>query len=238
MTQKWTCLTYLHWPYDPAEVRKVLPPGLEPDLHDGVAWVGLVPFALSGLGFLGTPPVPWLSAFAETNVRTYTVGPDGRRGVWFCSLEAERLVAVLGARTAYRLPYTWAKMSIDRGPDDVVTYRSRRRWPAPRGAYSRISVAIGEPVQPTPLDLFLTARWGLHSRTPGGRLAFAAVEHLSWPLHGARLLDLDETLVAAAGLPAPSGAPRVLHSPGVAVRVGTPRLVPRPAGCRAPRASR
>ncbi len=225
MTQEWRDLTYVHWPYDPEVVRTVLPRGLEPDLHDGAAWVGLVPFALSRLGVLGTPPLPWLSAFAETNVRTYTVGPDGRRGVWFCSLEAERLAAVVGARVSYRLPYHWSRMAIETGPGAVVAYRSTRRWPVPAGARSRVSVAVEEPVEPSALDDFLTARWGLHARWWGGRLVFAPVEHERWPLHAARLLELDETLLAAAGLPAPSGEPRVLHSPGVRVRIGPPRAI-------------
>lgn len=223
LTQAWSLLTYLHWPYDPEVVRPRLPAGLEPDVHDGAAWVGLVPFALSELGILGTPPLPRLGAFAETNVRTYTIGPDGRRGVWFHSLEAERLAAVLGARAAYRLPYAWARMRIETGPGAQVTYRSVRRWPGPVAAHASVSVAVGEPVQATALDDFLTARWGLHSRWWGGRLAWAPVEHERWPLRAATLLELDERLIEAAGYPAPSGAPRVLHSPGVRVRIGAPQ---------------
>ncbi|HEU0087790.1 MAG TPA: DUF2071 domain-containing protein, partial [Pseudonocardiaceae bacterium] len=48
---------------------------------------------------LGTPPLPYLSGFPETNVRLYAVDPDsGRRGVVFRSLEAARLLPVLAAR--------------------------------------------------------------------------------------------------------------------------------------------
>ena len=39
------------------------------------------------------------------------VGPDGREGLWFFSLDAARLEPVLVARSAYALPYKWAAMS-------------------------------------------------------------------------------------------------------------------------------
>ena len=55
---------------------------------------------------------------------------------------------------------------------------------------------------------------------------WAEVEHEPWPLHRAELLACDETLVAAAGLPAPDGEPLVLWSPGVHVRIARPRRVP------------
>jgi uncharacterized protein YqjF (DUF2071 family) len=51
------------------------------------------------------------------------------------------------------------------------------------------------------------------------------VEHPRWPLRRARVLHLDESLVQAAGLPAPAGAPLAHFSPGVEVKIGAPRLV-------------
>ena len=44
MLQRWECLTFLHWPLDPSEVARRLPPGLTVDAFNGSAWVGLVPF--------------------------------------------------------------------------------------------------------------------------------------------------------------------------------------------------
>lgn len=221
-TQGWTRLTYLHWRYDPAELAPLLPPGVQPDVIDGSAWVGLIPFAMRRVTVLGTPPLPHLSSFLETNVRTYTVGPDGTRGVFFLTLEADRLMPVLAARASYRLPYSWARMSLsDR--DGQLTYTSRRRWPRADGAVSRVSVRVGEPVEATPLDDALTARWALHSTWWRGRPVLARVEHDPWQLHAAELLDIDASLVGAVGLPAPQGEPLVRWSPGVQVRIGRPR---------------
>jgi uncharacterized protein len=53
---------------------------------------------------------------------------------------------------------------------------------------------------------------------------WAAAAHQPWPLHRADLLDCADELVAAAGLPVPTGPPvSVLWSPGVSARIGPPR---------------
>jgi uncharacterized protein YqjF (DUF2071 family) len=222
-TQHWMDLTYLHWRFEPAAVAQHLPPGVVPDECEGSAWVGLIPFRMRRVRIAGTPPLPYLSSFLETNVRTYGVDAQGRRVVVFLSLDANRLLPVLAARVSYRLPYGWSRMSAE-SAGDVRDYRCERRWPG-HGA-SRVRIRIGAPVEPTDLDHFLTARWGLASRWYG-RTMHAPVEHEPWPLHRAELLELDDDLLAGHGLPRPVEAPHVLWSPGVQVRIGRPEPVTR-----------
>src|SRR5262249_61975764 len=131
------------------------------DTFDGLSYVGLVPFVMRGTGVLGGPGIPYLGTFCETNVRLYSVDGQGRRGVVFVSMDAPRLVPVLTARWGPRLPYRSAPMPC-RQHGDRITYSCRRRWPGPAGAASLIRGRIRDPVQPGPLDHFLTARWGLH----------------------------------------------------------------------------
>ena len=113
MTQIWQSLTFLHWRYEAAAIARTLPKGLTLDTFDGSAWVGLVPFTLAGVRPYGFPALPWISEFPETNVRTYVRGADGERGVWFFTLEADRLAAVMLARWWYHLPYRWAAMRVE-----------------------------------------------------------------------------------------------------------------------------
>ena len=80
-------------------------------------------------------------AVAETNVRTYVQGADGTNGVGFFSLDAARLGAVLVARTTYRLPYFWSKMSVERS-GSTMHYKCERRWPGPE-ASSHATIEIG-----------------------------------------------------------------------------------------------
>lgn len=225
MVHWWDELTFLHWRFDVDAVQRLLPRGLTVETMDGTAWVGLVPFFLR-VGLPGIPSVPWVSRFAETNVRTYVRSADGARGIWFFSLDAARLGAVVVARTTYRLPYFWSSMSVDRTPS-TISYRSRRRWPGPRGARTEVVVDIGERFQPdelTELDHFLTARWALFS-APRTGLRHALASHDPWPLHRGRAVLVRDELISAAGLPAPAGDPLVHYSPTVEVRIGWPSRI-------------
>ena len=222
MRQGWERLTFLHWAYEPAAVQRLLPSGLQADLFDGAAWIGLVPFFMrvrTGAGH----GAPWVSNFCETNVRTYVRDHEGRAGIWFLSLDAARAGAVAVARAGYRLPYFWSAMRLARDGRDV-SYHCRRRLPGPRDAHSDVRVRIGAAYQPAELgdrDHFLTARWVLFS-VAGRRRFFARAEHRPWPLYRAQALSVRDSLVTAAGLPAPRGEPLVHYSPGVNVRIGLP----------------
>lgn len=112
MRMEWEALTMLHWRYPAEEVQALLPDGLRIETFDGSAWVGLVPFQMR----VDVPFFPELASvlhFPETNVRTYVEGSDGDPGVYFFSLEASSLPAVVTARTSYQVPYFWADMSIE-----------------------------------------------------------------------------------------------------------------------------
>jgi len=204
MRQTWCDLTFLHWPYEPSVVRPLVPKELELDSFDGQAWVGLVPFMITGLTHPRLPALPWLSRFAETNVRTYVTDREGRPGVWFFSLDAARLAAVIGARLAYALPYFWARMEVH--SDHRGTHYASRRLHG-RAARSDIRVEPGDAiVTPSDLESFLTARFCLFARR-GGHLLRADIEHEPWPLQQAMVTMLRQNLVEAAGLPEPAGNP-------------------------------
>lgn len=221
MRQDWRDLAYLHFRYGPDDVRALLPPGLEVDTFDGCAWVGLIPFSMRGVGFARGPAAPYFGAFAEVNVRTY-VHVDGVPGVWFFSLDVDRLAPALVARGTYRLPYCWGATSHRRVGDTVVT-RVRRRWPR-RVDATHLEVQAGATVVADELAGFLTARWGLYSAARRG-LRYAPVDHEPWPLRAGTVARWDDVLLRAAGLPPPVGEPHVLFSDGVSVRVGLPRRV-------------
>ncbi len=223
MTQAWHDLTFLHWRVRPEAVMSLLPEGTRPDVHDGSTWVGLIPFRMVGAGIGYGPAIPWLGSFAETNVRLYSVDERGRRGVVFRTLEASRLAVVLGARLAFALPYAWSRMRVVEARG-VLTYSSQRRWPGPLTAATRVVVRPGDPLPPgDPLHHFLTARWGLHTRA-FGRTLYVPNRHEMWPLQRADLLQIDDALVEASGLPGVSERPpdSVLFSRGVRTAFAVP----------------
>ncbi len=237
MRQRWLDLSSLHWAVDPGDVAAFLPPGTRPDVLHGKTYVGLLPFRMVGAGVSTGPAVPWLGTFLETNVRLYSVDDTGRRGVVFCSLDADRLAVVLGARATFGLPYRWAQMAYTKTPapqGEEHAYTMSLRWPPVDDTHvvSRVVVRDKGPLQvhdDAELATFVSARWGLHVRR-WGRTWYLPNQHPPWPLHRAELVTLEDQLVAAAGWPRllDREPDLVLYSPGVSVRFGRPSLASTP----------
>jgi uncharacterized protein YqjF (DUF2071 family) len=224
MRNEWRDLTFLHWDYDPGVVQRVLPDGLEVETWEGRAWVGVVPFRMR-VRLPRGPYLPWISHFPETNCRTYVRGPNDEVGVWFFSLEAARLPAVLVGRGVYAVRYHWARMSVV-ATGDRWSYASDRRRPG-AGPKSRAVVRAGARIDEPVISAFqhyLTARWNLFGMRRG-TLTFARAEHEPWTLHVATVESWSDELIAAAGLPPPNTPPIALWSPGVSVRIGRPEVL-------------
>jgi len=232
LQMRWEALTYLHWDVNAEAVAALLPPGLRPDIIEGRAWVGLIPFRMAGirLAALGLP-LPF-GTFAETNVRTYVIGPDGGRGVYFHSLDIPRLAPTLVARLGFRLPYCTSQMRIDT-KGDRIGYLARRQWPTPPDldahASSRVIIRVGDDLptaEQTDLDVLLTAQWALYTTSPAGHVLKVDVHHDPWRLRRATVEALEDDLVGLAGYDLAGRAPiHVRHAEPVEVRTGAPRRV-------------
>jgi uncharacterized protein YqjF (DUF2071 family) len=187
MSMRWQDLLFAHWRVDPAALRPLVPSGLELDLRNGEAWLGVVPFRMSGVRPRGTPSIPGLSAFPELNLRTYVRG-GGHSGVWFFSLDAASRVAVRVARATFHLPYFDAEMACEVGTDGVVDYRSRRvhRGVVPAELRCRYRPTGGVfRSQPGTLEHWLTERYCLFAADCRGRVYRGDIAHEPWPLQPA-----------------------------------------------------
>ena len=211
MRQTWHDLLFAHWPVSPDRLRTLIPAGLTLDLFDGHAWLGVVPFHMTGVTARGVPALPWVSAFPELNVRTY-VTAGGKPGVWFFSLDAARAVAVGAARALFNLPYFTASMQV-LVMRDAIGYESRRkRAPGGLAEFSAQYAPVGPAFRATPgsLEYFLTERYCLYGVTRQGRPYRLDIRHPPWELHQAEAVFRTNTMAEAAGIPLPSGAP-LLH---------------------------
>jgi len=215
MLQNWRDLSFLHYSVEPEIIQVRLPKGLTVDTYDGKAWVGLVPFWMTGIHLAWLPAVPGTHTFCETNVRTYVQREGQGPGVWFFSLEAANLLAVQWARRFFNLPYHWAEMKIERSDD--VEYRSVRKS---EPASHSILVELGNPMpkpEPGSMEFFLIERYLLYAEKRG-RLYKGLVHHKPYELRDATILSCDESLLQANGLPALPWE-HVCFSPGVDVEV-------------------
>jgi len=211
MAQTWRDLLFAHWPVAADVIRPLVPVALELDTFDGHAWVGVVPFRMTGIRPRWLAPLPWLSAFAELNVRTYvTVG--GKPGVYFFSLDAANPVAVATARRWFHLPYMNAAMSC-RNEGEAVDYASRRTH---RGAPAAEFRAHYEPTGQVTLAgrgslaHWLTERYCLYTQGRRQLLMRGEIHHAPWPLQSAKAEIATNTMASAAGITLPAEPP-VLH---------------------------
>lgn len=229
VSQHWSDAVFLHWRLPESVVRPYLPPLVEPDVFDGSTWVGLIGFRLHGTRIGGVLPAPWLGSFTEVNVRLYTRGADGSRGVLFVSLDASRLPAVLAARTL-GIPYVWSgcrplhDSTRSAGETGSGTYGyGVKRFGKQAQSVFTVHPDFGRQADDE-LSLELTARFGAHARL-AGRTVFVPNSHRPWPLYPARLTTFADELLASAGFPV-TGPPDTVHfSPGVRTLFGMPRIV-------------
>ena len=225
----WHHLLFLHWPVEAESLQKQIPDELEIDTFDGAAYVGLIPFSMTRVRPRWLPHLPFAPRlyenFHETNVRTYVRHrATGERGVWFFSLDAASLLAVVTARSWFHLPYFWSKMKIQitrKGNERHIEYSNRRLWPSPRGA-SRIRAVVDLSQSPRlaeadSLEHFLVERYLLFSHD-GQHLYRGRVSHKPYRLRSARLESCEESLIAAAKIEySKLGAPHVLYADDVRV---------------------
>jgi uncharacterized protein YqjF (DUF2071 family) len=229
IVQSWRDVAFLHWPHDPDAVRPLVPASLDLDTFRGKAWISVITLRIPNMRAAGLPPVPGLSSAEEAHVRTYVRDPEGRRGVWLLSVDADPLPAALAGRGIFFLPYWWARMSVATR-DSEIRYEVRRRaWKPGR---LELVVELGPPrraAELRQLDHFLTARWAIHlGLGPVG--ATALVQHPRWKFRRATVVRLAEDLTPSLGLPPPDVEPVVHFSDGVDTRIGIPRPFLSPRG--------
>lgn len=192
MTQKWDHLLFMHLPVSKEVMKKQIPEDLEVDTFDGEAWITIIPFKISDMRLRKMPPIPFLRSFLELNVRTY-VRRNGLPGVYFFSLDADKLLAVLGARIA-TLPYFYAKMKMKKRAD-TFHYSTTRRGSSDaffKGSYHPISESYFP--EKGSLTYWLLERYYLWSYK-GGALFRGDIHHSQWEIHDAEAAIMKQDMI-------------------------------------------
>jgi uncharacterized protein len=208
MRQTWHDLLFAHWPVEPALLRPLVPGSFELDTFEGAAWVGVVPFWMSGVALRGLPALP---AFPELNVRTY-VTAGGRAGVYFFSLDAASSLAVWGARTFLNLPYFRARMSVSLPAE--VQYTSRRHGSGGAAEFRASYQPDGAPFHPADgtLEWFLTERYCLYHLDRRDTPTRLEIHHPRWFLQRAQASIEVNTMGRVNGVELPARPPFLLFA--------------------------
>lgn len=234
MEQHWSDLLLLHWPISPKVLRPTIPDDLELDLFEGQAWASVVGFHLSGLRMRPIRWIPWKD-FDEVNLRTYVKTSDGKRGVWFHSLDSTDMFAVLGARILYGLAYRPAKItrSLSKQAISYQSYTNRLFKKVPARIDALLDKSVGtSKIAREPLDRFLLERYRFWARRKvGERSSSAQIRHRPYDAMRLQRAEYKGGLFSAFGLPEPKVSPAVAHyCQGFSVEASAPQWLYKTAG--------
>jgi uncharacterized protein YqjF (DUF2071 family) len=231
MTQRWNDLLFAHWPVPASQIAPLLPQGIEVDKFQGAAWLGVVPFWMDRIKLRGVPPIPGARNFPELNLRTYVRDAHtGTAGVYFFSLDAASLLAVMAARTFYHLPYFWATMQLEQRSEREFSYYSRRLLTNKPVIFKARYRGLGPTRRlaespPGSLEYFLTERYCLFTQNRAGQAIRANIHHIPWPLEEAEAEIERNDLASAIGITLPNEDPVLHYSRRLAVYVWPAELV-------------
>ncbi len=208
MRQRWEDLWFIHWVVPAEELQAHLPPGLTIDVHEGQAYLGVVPFRMRAIRPVGCPPVPYLSYFLECNVRTYVYDEQGEPGVWFFSLDTDRWLAYKIARVAFRLAYHCADMSFHKDNAGVCEMTVRRRGEKDTGCYRSRPRGSARAAEPGSLEFFLLERYLLYAYDDrGDRLFRGRVFHHPYQFSDGEAMAWSAAPIGWNGLSIPEAPP-------------------------------
>lgn len=192
-------------------MRSLVPVGMELDLFQERAWIGVVPFKMNHVRPRFTFSVPVMSFFLELNVRTY-VKVNGVPGVYFFSLDCSNALAVESARIWFHLPYYFAEMR-SFNKDGWTNFKSVRC--DRRGKVAQLAVRYRPNSDPYrsesgSLEHFLTERYCLYT-TCGDEVIRGHVHHEPWNLQTVDSEIHINTMLQPLGINATSEQEPIVH---------------------------
>ncbi|MGE5395411.1 MAG: YqjF family protein [Candidatus Saccharibacteria bacterium] len=180
--QEWHEVLFVHWRVPLAPLRELIPREMDIDLFEGQAWVSLVAFDLRKLRPHFIPPFPPMSNFVEINMRTYVIR-NGKPGIYFFSLEAQKAVSAWMGRLGIGLPYMKSIICHEDGYFKSVNKK--------HGFNLWVRYELGEEIKnKSALDKWLTERyclfWERHGKIMGND-----IHHFEWPLQKVEISGMD-----------------------------------------------
>ena len=180
--QEWNKAIFLHWKVDIHELKKFVPSHLEIDLFENEAWVSVVVFTMEKIRPKNLPPFSPITTFEEINIRTY-VKYNGKRGVYFLSIEASKLLSCEIAKALSELPYRYSSMK-----RTLNTHSSSNKKTNDK---VEIKFNVLEDIKDKlEIDKWLTERYALFQDDAKSNINEFEIHHVEWPISKIEIIDL------------------------------------------------
>ena len=209
LTARWTDLVLLNFVVPADLIAQVAPPGTEPDLHEGVAYISIVGFRFQDVRVLGLS-IPRHTRFDEINLRYYVkrvVDNETRRGVVFVREIVPRLAVAMLANGLYHEKYVTRPMrstitmqGTELAPGDTLEYAWRSRNRTWNFVAAEVAAPLSMPSSGSVEEFIVEHYWGYnHGRD--GRTREYRVAHPTWRVAPATNIRWDCDLLATYAPP-------------------------------------
>ncbi len=218
--QTWRDFLCLSWPIPAEDIQRLVPEQLTIDRFDGKAYISIVAFRAADSRPAFAPKMLG-AGWNEVNVRTY-VHRDGKEpGVYMLAIDTDSFVASLGMRMGAGAAARTSTIE-HHHEDGQLIWRCER----PGGAFFDVLCQLGGrsgAAEPGTLDHFLLERYFMHQERPG-TLWTMRIHHPPIDAERARVLELEDRLVGALGLPEREGHPIVHYAREVKTELFLPSI--------------
>jgi len=224
MTQRWNDILFAHWHVPAAAVAPFLPEGLQPDMFQGSAWVGVIPLWMDRFSFRGVPSIPGTSSFPELHFRTYVHDHTGTPGIFNLTVDMGSLLATTAARIVFRIPCNWAEMRLNQRTEREYSFYSRRMFVNSPVIFSARYRGLGPTrrlaeIRSGSLEYFFTERYCMFRRNHAGQVVRANIHTVTSPLEDAEAEIDRNDLPGAVGIQLQDQEPVLHYSRRLAVYI-------------------
>jgi uncharacterized protein len=220
-------LLALHWQVSHDDLRRKIPGDLDPIVIDGHCWVSLIATEITEVELTSLLPLPAIPSFRQIELRTPVRGPQGLTGVRHLALDVSSSTLATAMRTMLGIEAARAEITLT--SDDAE--EPRVLLSAKRGVQDPVSCTIAalasgvvEDVAPGTLEQQLLNP----ERAFGGSLGSLQQMAAAMPdlrVRRARVEQLDERWLWAAGLKRTTEQPLSHYASGLRAELSAPRPI-------------
>lgn len=181
MKQTWQDLLFAHYPVKLEVLQQVVPSVFQLEQYNGTAWIGVVPFRVQNHRVRFLPPMPGINRFLQLNVRTY-VTINGKRGVYFLSIDMNHLIARQLAKSLFYMPTQTA--TINMSHNECGIYFNSKTVEKGHPEFECQYTPIGQPfyARKETFEAWLVERYSMYSLNRRGEVVRCDILHDYWPL--------------------------------------------------------
>jgi len=180
--QEWHDVLFIHWSVPFEILRTHVPAPFILETHGEKSWITVILFQAKNTRLRGMPSKISYPSFLQMNIRTY-IQFGGEPGIYFFSVDVNRLLIMAAAKGILQLPYELAEMKFKKSKNQLL-FKSKRKkgdYPLPSITANYQPSTLKIPNQQGTLPYWLTERYSFWM-IKGNKIIKGPLSHVPWEL--------------------------------------------------------